>query len=271
MQDALLDTHRVLAATRDQELELMMENNSTMLPGFLNLSTADHVDHLRTLAPSNRTHYVDRTTTIARKHPFREAVLRILGPEPDTSTYYGRLSAAGLMTANADRAAFGGRPQRGTPVELQPPPPGVDPGAYFDLLRSRRKGLRSRIMEIDAANNNTSVVLELEWRGWRLLFPGDAELRSWQTMHQQGLLQPVHLIKVAHHGSHNGTLEEVFDSVFPANGHDTRERHAIVSTHPDSWTSVPDKPTLQFYRERGTLHDTRDVAPGGFVEVVLEG
>jgi beta-lactamase superfamily II metal-dependent hydrolase len=73
----------------------------------------------------------------------------------------------------------------------------------------------------DRLKNNTSVVLLLEWRGCRLLFTGDAEWQgtgvqegrrnsAWDVMlHfpdvRQVLLQPLDFLKVAHHGSHNGT------------------------------------------------------------------
>lgn len=272
MQVALDDTLRVLQAEPDAELELMIRNNSALLPpGALGLSTADHVDHLRTLAPPSRTHYVDRSTELGRKHPFREATLRILAPEPDTSAYYGGWSGGARLTAQSVGAGPARPSRRTTTPELQTPPAGVDPGAYFDLVRSRRSRLRTRIMEIDAASNNTSVVLEIEWRGWRLLFPGDAELRSWRTMSELGFLRPVHVVKVSHHGSHNGTLEELFDDVLPRVSHDRRERHALVSTCTGSWDSVPDDDTLGFYRARCVLHDTRDVARGSAVEIVLPG
>jgi beta-lactamase superfamily II metal-dependent hydrolase len=73
----------------------------------------------------------------------------------------------------------------------------------------------------DRLKNNLSVVLLLEWRGRRLLFTGDAEWQgkgvreghrnsTWDVMlhHpevEQLLVQPLDLLKVAHHGSHNGT------------------------------------------------------------------
>jgi len=73
----------------------------------------------------------------------------------------------------------------------------------------------------DSLKNNTSVVLLLEWQGNRLLFTGDAEWKgtnpedcnrnsAWDVMlHipevRQVLLQPLDFLKVAHHGSHNGT------------------------------------------------------------------
>ncbi|MGH3366002.1 MAG: hypothetical protein ACRDOY_02235 [Nocardioidaceae bacterium] len=267
---ALEDAARLQQSDNDAWLTMMIRNNSTMLPASaLGLSTADYVDHLRGLTAAGHTHYVDRTTSLEGKHPFREARLRILAPEEDTSSYYGRSTGATSLTATS-ASDIAGSAESAVPSDgLLSPPPGVDPGAFFDLLASRRQTTRTRIREIDAANNNTSLVLELEWRGWRLLFPGDAELRSWERMNDEGLLRPVHFVKVSHHGSHNGTLEELFDQVMPPTSHDDRARHAIVSTHDGDWDTVPDPDTLATYSARCQLHDTRTVARGAPVEVVF--
>ncbi|WP_159081532.1 ComEC/Rec2 family competence protein [Nocardioides sediminis] len=266
---ALEDAHRIVQAAPDPWLDMMVRNNSAGLPpGALGLRTSDYVDHLRDLAPRERTHYVDRTTDLQGKHPFTEATVRILAPEEDTSTYYGRaLDGPALTAAGAAEAASGGP---ATPA-LSVPPVGVEPGAFFDLQASRRTGTRRRIMEIDKANNNTSIVFQLEWRGWRLLFAGDAELKSWKRMHAHGL-QPVHFVKISHHGSHNGTYDELFDELMPAQSPDGRERHALVSTHDGDWDSVPDaEGTLALYSSRCLLHDTRSVAHGASLEVTFAG
>ncbi len=273
LQLALEDAARQLEAAPDPWLEMMVANNAALLPGAHALSTSEYVDHLRRLTAEGRTHYVDSTTKTRGKHPFTEAKVTILAPEADTSTYYGRSSGGGSLTATSAAAVeLAGVPDRVRPDPgLAAPPPGVDPGAFFDLLTSRRRSSRTRILEIDAANNNTSVVLEIEWRGWRLLFPGDAELRSWERMHQQGVLRPVHFVKVSHHGSHNGTDDDRFDALMPPESPDGRERHAVVSTHDGDWDSVPDPPTLATYRGRCTLHDTRDVPRGEAVELRFPG
>lgn len=269
---ALEDAIRLQSADSDPWLATMIRNNSTMLPpDAQGLSTSEYVDHLRALAPAARTHYVDRTTDIAGKHPFREARLRILAPEADTSAYYGPGGGVGSLTATAavDVAPASHRLRRAD--GLVSPPPGVDPGAFFDLLTSRRRTTRTRVMEIDAANNNTSVVVEAEWRGWRLLFPGDAEIPSWNHMAEQGELRPVHFVKVAHHGSRNGMDEELLDRLMPPVSPDDRPRHAVVSTHDGDWDSVPDPRTLASYSSRCELHDTRTVDRGTPVEVSFPG
>jgi len=117
----------------------------------------------------------------------------------------------------------------------------------------------------DRLKNNTSVVLLLEWRGRRLLFTGDAEWQgagveedrrnsTWDVMlHipevRRLLLQPLDLLKVAHHGSHNGTpfrkggKKEVLDKIlFPG------QSQVVVSTvtgvHGDEMP-VPYAPLLE--------------------------
>ncbi|MEV6268216.1 hypothetical protein AB0L64_13645 [Kribbella sp. NPDC051936] len=261
--DALGDPRRLRQADSDAWLAMMVKNNSLAPDRGFALTTADYIDHLRTLAPESQTHYVDRTTKLSGKHPFEEAHLRILAPEEDTSSYYGPVLRGSSLAA----AAMNGAPTTPAVEELPSPPPGVDPGGYFDLVRARRDGIRQNIREIDKANNNTSVVLEIEWSGWRLLFPGDAELKSWQLMHDLGVLRPVHFVKVAHHGSHNGTLDAHIDDVLPMASDDGRDRHALVSTHDDDWPSVPDDDTLKLYGSRATLHDTRKIARGSHIEI----
>lgn len=268
-QLSLEEAHRLLQSEPDPFVEMLIGNNSAMLPsGALGLKTSDFVDHLRSIAPANQTHYVDRETDLDGKHPFGEATLRILAPEEDTSSYYGRL---GPTLTTADEVASALDATDATPG-FAVPPVGVDPGAFFDLQASRRRNTLRQIMEIDKANNNTSVVLELEWRGWRLLFTGDAELGSWKKMHEQHLIKPAHFVKVSHHGSHNGTFDKLFDELMPTTSPDGRDRHALVSTHDGDWDSVPDADeTLPLYSSRCTLHDTRTVARGKSLEIRFPG
>ena len=149
----------------------------------------------------------------------------------------------------------------------------MDAGAFYDLVFARRRQTRDSILEIDAAANNTSIVFEITWRGWKLLFPGDAEEKSWEMMLDKDVLEPVHFIKIAHHGSVNGTVADVLETVFPQAGSDGNPRHAVVSTHDKDWASVPDGDTLGLYRKRDDceLHDTRDVAEGTPVTITFAG
>lgn len=225
-------------------------------------STAKCVEYLASMA-NRRTRYVHRLARLqrGRDHPFQEPKLKVLAPEKDTSVYYGRLRSPVLLEGDTVQASV-------------TPHPGVDPIAFERLLQSWRSGTSDMLLEIDRAANNTSVVFSLEWRGWTLLFPGDAELKSWRTMSALGLLRPVDVLKVGHHGSQNATPpDSILDEILPRERADQRERFAIVSTHPHTYEgSVPHEPTLQRLRARvSRLLTTTDVPPGEAVVLTLPG
>jgi beta-lactamase superfamily II metal-dependent hydrolase len=88
----------------------------------------------------------------------------------------------------------------------------------FALLRDAVAELdMADLLAIDKAANNTSLVLRISANGKTLLFPGDAESESWALMKQKQLLEPVDLLKLAHHGSVNGMpfegANDVLDTV----------------------------------------------------------
>lgn len=268
--EAFLDeAERYFRAAPDEETSwirgLMAINNPR--------ATADCVDLIRDLAGDN-THYVHRGLDLAGKHGFREATFEVWAPEVDTSVYYGPFQpvAFGVSPSPTPRA----RPAL-TPVE---PPRGVDAGAFYNLVEKRRWGLGDNLLAIDSAQNNTSVVFSLNWRGWSLLFPGDAEERSWKEMNKRGVLKPVHFLKVSHHGSVTGMLpEDLIDKVLTLDG---TPRHAVLSAYPDlvkvdggeqSWTyqDVPRREVLEGLKERAVLRQTVEVADGGTIDYYFEG
>ena len=226
-------------------------------------TSQDCVDFIRKLAPGEPV-YVHREANADGHHPFRRTTFRILAPEEDTSIYYGRLGPSTLGAMTNDVA----------PTLLAPetitPPAGVAAGHFFDLVRFRSSGMADNLRTIDKAANNSSVALELEWEGWRLLFPGDAEEKSWEVMDRLKLLRPVHFLKVSHHGSKNGTPAIVTDKVLPEQAHDSRPRFAVVSTEVGAYPGVPDEDTLTRLAGRATLHDTRSLAPGAFFDLTFD-
>lgn len=220
----------------------------------------DCVDHIRGLCETPL--FVHREADIAGAHPFRRAKVRVLAPEEDTSVYYGRLGprTLGAMTGDANPVAAAKVPVL--------PPSGVAAGDFFDLVRFRSSGMMGNLREIDKAANNSSVVLELEWEGWVLLFPGDAEEKSWAIMERQDLLRPAHFLKVSHHGSINGSPEEAMEKVLPRQAPDGRRRVVVVSTEVGAYSGVPDEARLRELGERvDEFHDTRQLPRGGFVDI----
>ena len=221
-------------------------------------STGDCVDHLRGLSERGAT-YVWRGRRLVRgvDHPFHEARLKLWAPEEDTSIYYGRFQP--LTPALTRR-----RPKA---------PAGVEARAFGRLVRSWSEGVGDNMLAIDRAANDSSIVFSLEWRGWRLLFPGDAELRSWRTMEREQAIVPVDFLKVGHHGSHNATPpDEILERLLPTGRPRGRRRVAIVSTQEDVYNAVPHPPTLDRIRARvDELLTTQDAAPGGAIEVRFAG
>lgn len=230
-------------------------------------STADCVDHLRNFA--EKTHYVHRRSNLKGKHPFRETRFDIWAPEEDTSDYYGRFVPMALDAASLFEA-------ESKPTLIEPkPPPGVDAGSFYSLVNFRRYGHVENLLTIDRAANNTSIVFSLEWRDWKLLFTGDAEHRSWKTMGKHGKLEPVHFLKVSHHGSHTGTPPpELLDRIMPLSPPSDKPRSAVVSTYPDTYKDVPDRDLIskEMVPRCEVLYVERDTVPdGGYRDFEFEG
>jgi beta-lactamase superfamily II metal-dependent hydrolase len=224
------------------------------------------VEFLRQLNPGATT-YVHREVDLRGAHPFREAKLEIWAPEEDTSVYYGRLERLDVAAA---LAAPPGTPEAPPPPLY--PPSGVDVGAFEQLVEARKNGIAENLIAIDKAENNTSVVFLLRWRGWKLLFAGDAELKSWRIMEREGVLEQVHFLKVAHHGSHNGTPDgAIFDGVLASRAPDQRKRSAAISTWTDTYPGIPHAPTDQRLSARAELHTTLQARDDLYYELKFKG
>lgn len=228
--------------------------------------TEDCVKFLRSVAPAKQTTYVYRGCKLKDRHPFEEAQFDIWAPEEDTSEYYGRFQPMALSLARSANA-------RSAPALARlAPPAGVDAGAFFDLVEARRRGWGDNLLSIDQAANNTSIVFCLSWRGWKLLFPGDAEHRSWKTMQKHKVLEPVHFLKIGHHGSNNGTPPaEILDKIMPMPSPDGKDRFAVLCTCADCYNNVPHEDVDERLGTRCTIKSVEKVGDGKFVDFLFEG
>ena len=261
-----------LAATpaRSPLADVLMANNDAK-------TTSKCIDFLRKLTKPGDLHYVDRTTNLAPLQPFKDGKVSLWAPEEDTSDYYGKFAGLARSLGIDDQTGLdeAGEGEAAADGSSEPKPlAGVDAGAFYNLLDVRHNSGASTLLQIDQASNNTSVVLCLEWKGWRLLFPGDAEKRSWKTMDKAGVIKPVHFLKVSHHGSHTGMPPtepvDILQKLLPLPAPDARKRTSVVSTYPLTYSGVPDDPTLTELRRRTELHATTDLAPGElFIDVLF--
>jgi hypothetical protein len=220
------------------------------------------VAYLRGIAET--TTYVYQGCELRGRHPFHEAQLKILAPQEDVSDYYGRFHPLTLGVTDPSE------PGRTPVLKESKAPKGVDEESFRIFLEKRRGGYIDNLLAIDRAANNTSVVFSLTWRGWTLLFAGDAEIRSWQTMEREGMLAPVHFLKVSHHGSKNGTPEgEPLSHMLPREQPDGRDRVALISTFKGAYNNVPDDRITQMLKDRGltVVEVDKQVRPGGYVEI----
>jgi hypothetical protein len=167
---------------------------------------------------AERAHYLSRDASLMEMHPFKEATLKVWAPEVETREYAGRVFPVALGLER--------RPGGEVSLHVPGPPAGVDASAFYNLLKWRRQGTGDDLLAIDAAAKNTSIVFSLEWRGWRLLFAGDAGARSWRVMKQRDVLRPVHFLQVGDHGTPD---EAILEAILPVGGADGRQRYAVSS------------------------------------------
>ncbi len=236
-------------------------------------STFDCVKFLREeLAKPEDVHFVDRTTDLSPLQPAKSAKLTLWAPEENTADYYGKFKPLAASLGFGDNVKFDDLDlglKEPKDLELPQPPPGVDAGAFYNLLDVRHSNAASTLLNIDQAANNTSVVTLIEWKGWRLLFTGDAEKRSWRQMDKLGLVQPVHFLKVSHHGSHTGMPpEEILEKLLPMPASSAgKKRKSAVSTYPGNYDFVPHEDTLKELKKRTRLTSTLDEPTELFKEI----
>ncbi|MDF1516051.1 MAG: hypothetical protein P1S60_19740, partial [Anaerolineae bacterium] len=198
--DALKATYWSIARYAEARKNAGERLPARMLAMLLNnnpRSSTQCVDYLRAL-PQEAAQYIHRETEVGDPpaHPFERATLQIWAPEENSAIYYGRFRPMALGVEGGVEGSLEGGENLRTVVPT--PPPGVDAGSFYRLVEARRSGVVDNLLAIDKARNNTSIVFSLAWHGWKLLFTGDAELRSWREMDKRDVLSPVHFLKISH-------------------------------------------------------------------------
>lgn len=180
-----------------------------------------------------------------------------------------------LQAMASERSAAPGKP-------LFPDAPPLLPGEYPDNTRwfiPRLEALRGdQLLEIvrilDEAMNNTSLILLFEVGNRKLLFPGDAQIESWEYALKaaedreeiSALLAGVDVYKVGHHGSLNATPKTLWN-LFEKKGDKARTDRLVtlLSTQAgkhgskDRGTEVPCKKLEAALQEHSTLYSTQSL------------
>lgn len=95
----------------------------------------------------------------------------------------------------------------------------------------------------DITTNDTSVVLMVSRGGFDAVLTGDAEEATQRGMGEEGLLTPIELLKVPHHGSVNGLTAEALRIWEP--------RTALISVGAGNDFGHPSSATLELLRHEG--------------------
>lgn len=281
--------HKRLRALPSEFLTAAAQQGLTLAPSFLallenNVANPERVEYLRKLKGA-KLHYLARGQHGKNFGPFRNVAVDILAPEPDVSVYYGRtarthalLAGARLGVFAAEEAALNGAagPPDFWSFPDQPQVPGPPNLSATDWRRLRdalRTGGVQTARFIDRAQNNTSLCFMLTVGGKRLLFPGDAELESWDMIAKKcrAKLSPVDFLKVAHHGSRNGTpFDGLLDVILPK----ARRQVAVVllSTRHDVYgvqNPVPHSDVLEELRGRCQQIYTTDIAGKKWIDLEI--
>ncbi len=247
--------------------------------GLLSLTKAESIDMLCNKLPALngiQPLFVSADTPPGQLKIFdnTKIKLKVLGPMEDIDGNY--IGGAGLLNSEG-MAPFMGQADGYQALFADRNTAQVDQPANISMIDFKR--LRNRInpsalaaTEIAGhAVNNVSVVLLLSWKGYRLLFPGDAEWSgkdniravkgksngSWNVMwanFKNDLSQPVDFLKIGHHGSENATpwapvdkdgkphaISQILDSLIPplSQGQQPASQAVASTRRTTCWPSIP--------------------------------
>ncbi|MBM3810643.1 MAG: MBL fold metallo-hydrolase [Acidimicrobiia bacterium] len=133
---------------------------------------------------------------------------------------------------------------------------------------------------LDQAVNNSSVILLFEAGRRKLLFPGDAQIESWQhTLRQPALcnlLRGVDLYKVGHHGSLNATPKSLWRLFSKRSSEEHPDRLiSVLSTRegkhgdPRLGTEVPRRKLVEELASQSRLISTATLGDRLYMDVEL--
>ena len=122
-----------------------------------------------------------------------------------------------------------------------------------------------------APRNDDSLVLQMQFGQASALFEGDAERPSEEAMLAAGLVHPVTLLKVGHHGSRTSTTQPFLDAAAPID--------AVISVGLHNTFGHPRGEVIARFAARGTHLFRTDkfglttflLSPGGGIREVVDG
>ena len=109
--------------------------------------------------------------------------------------------------------------------------------------------------------NASSMVLELEYGEFQMLFTGDLEGEGEQQLIESGLLKDYDVLKAGHHGSKNSTSEKMLALVLP--------EFTMISAGKENRYGHPHQEVLNRLEKMGSrIYCTKDT---GAITIVTDG
>jgi beta-lactamase superfamily II metal-dependent hydrolase len=138
------------------------------------------------------------------------------GFEEDNTTYRQLLATVDDAGIEVRRPLVQQRPGMPPSVQLRPDEWGRD--LTVTVLSANGQA---------ADKNSASIVLLLEYRGIRILLPGDAETELETELVNAGKLSPINVLKASHHAGETTNTQPFLDRLFP--GASKSGRYVVVS------------------------------------------
>lgn len=190
-----------------------------------------------------------------------------------------------LQARRADPGQAASRPPFAQSVRVGASPP-IELRWIVPRARAARgRGLLELVRSLDAALNNTSLILLFEAGRQKLLFPGDAQLENWSYALFEGpdhekttrLLSGTTVYKVGHHGSLNATPKSLWKGFAHRGTGGSTRLTSLLSTmagkhgSTTNRTEVPRATLLKALETDTVLRSTQDIRrPELYFEVELE-
>jgi hypothetical protein len=145
----------------------------------------------------------------------------------------------------------------------------------------RANQLLGLVRSMDAALNNTSVILLFQAGSKKLLFPGDAQWENWELAltKQPNLLKDVDLYKVGHHGSLNATPKTLWNAFAKRQTKKTARNRlvTVMSTrsdskhgHAENKTEVPRQSLIRALKRDSLHRSTQELEATGELVLTIE-
>lgn len=104
---------------------------------------------------------------------------------------------------------------------------------YLELLGPPNFLLEELSESRELDTNHLSILSRINWKDFRMVSAGDAQMENWAYFDQEGMLEhKCYVLKSAHHGSCNGTQWERLYKLKP--------KYVIVSSDPAKQDHLPD-------------------------------